>query len=178
MPPRLVPIKMLGATKKKLDEWEKEGIIVPISYNDHITFVSALNPVEKEHGKEANETLDADDIRITVDCRNVNKAIINERITLLPDQQQIEYDLNNAQLFSMIDVRNAFSTLSLSKDATTLFTFSTPWGLYRLVRFVQGVSISSEAYQSFIIEKFKDIQFVKCCIDDFLIYGKPDSDSH
>lgn len=121
-----------------------------------MTFVSALNPVEKSHGKKTNEPLKANDIRLTIDCRNVNKAIVRENCTMLPDQRQIEYDLENARVFSKEDVRDAFSTLKLSPESSQLFTFSTPWGLYRFNRLVQGVNTSSEHYHDFMTDQFKD----------------------
>jgi len=58
-----------------------------------------------------------------------------------------------------------------------LFTFSTPWGLYRLKRLVQGVSVASDIYQEFIERNFGHIANTKRCVDDFLIYGKPDLDT-
>jgi hypothetical protein len=171
-PPQFIAMKMLNATKGKLDKWQNDDIVEPISYSNFITWISSLNPVEKEHGKPAGSILTADDIRITCNCKNVNKAILREPSSLLPNQQQIEYDLNGAIIFSKLDVRDAFSMLPLSEETKQLFTFSTPWGLYRLKRLVQGVCVSSEIYQQYMTENFKDIRFVKTCIDDFLIYGK------
>ena len=75
VPPQMVPIKMMNATKEKLMKWVEDGIIVPISYDEHVGFVSSLNPVEKEHGKENSEPLTKDDVRLTINCKNVNKAI-------------------------------------------------------------------------------------------------------
>jgi hypothetical protein len=171
-PPQFIAMKMLNATKAKLDKWQFDDIVEPISYSNFITWISSLNPVEKEHGKPAGSILTSEDIRITCNCKNVNKAIIREPSSLLPNQQQIEYDLNGAIIFSKLDVRDAFSMLPLNEETKQLFTFSTPWGLYRLKRLVQGVCVSSEIYQQYMTENFKDIRFVKTCIDDFLIYGK------
>ena len=169
VPPRMIPLKLLGGTKQQLDTWEKQNIIQKISYNDLVTYVSALNPIEKPSDDPNNPK-----VRLTLDCRQVNKAIIREGCTMLPDQHQIEYDLENAKIFSKIDIKDAFSTLQLDDEASMLFTFSTPWGLYRLNRLVQGVNVSSEVYHDFISNEFRDIEFVRTCIDDFLVYGKDD----
>lgn len=80
VPPQMVPIKMINATKTKLDKWVADGIIEPISYNEHVGFVSSLNPVEKEHGKEESEPLTKDDVRLTINCKNVNKAVFDRTV--------------------------------------------------------------------------------------------------
>ncbi len=176
-PPQFVALKMLNATKDKIDKWVNDGIMRPVKYGDFITWISSLNPVEKAHGKNKNEALTADDIRLTFNCKNLNKEIIREPCSALPDRKSIEYDLNGATIFSKIDIHDAFSTLPLDEETSLLFTFSTPWGLYRLNRLVQGVSVSSEIYQNYMCDNFKDIQFQKTCIDDFLIYGKTNENS-
>ena len=176
VPPQFIPLRMKNATKEKLDKWEADGIIRKVTQHDFITWISSLYPVEKATNKSPDEPLTAQDVRLTINCRNVNHAIIREPHTLLPDQRQVEYDLNGAQIYSKIDVKDAYSTLPLDDESSLLFTFSTPWGLYRLLRLVMGVTVSADVYQKYMTSNFQDIEFTKCFIDDFLIFGKPDAD--
>lgn len=173
MPAQRIPDRLLAPTKAKLDKWVEQGIIVPLTQEDKPTFISSINPVEKTNTKASNEQLTADDVRITLNCKNVNRAIIREQTTLLPDQSQIESNLGGAQLFSKVDIKDAFSTIPLSYQTSLLFTFSSPWGHYRLARLVQGVNVSSEIFHNYMVEHFRDIPGVKVCIDDFLVYCKP-----
>jgi len=69
---------MLRATKAKIDYWESRGILVSVKQKNFVTWISSLNPVEKAHGKEEDEVLTKDHIRLICNCKNVNKAIIRE----------------------------------------------------------------------------------------------------
>jgi hypothetical protein len=174
VPPQFIPMKLMKPAKAKLDKWVNDKIARKLKQGEDITWVSSLYPIEKDPSKTGE--LQPDDVRLVVNCRNVNKAITRENYMQLPDQRRIEYDLTNAQIFSKIDIRDAFSTLVLDDESSKLFTFTTPWGLYRLNRLVQGVSVSSEIFQEFIDLNFGHIPNTKRCVDDFLIYGKPDPD--
>ncbi len=77
VPPQRIPIKLQLATKAKLDQWVQDGIISPIKPGDKFEWVSSLNPVEKHPNSNKTE-LSKDDVRLTLNCKNVNKAIIRE----------------------------------------------------------------------------------------------------
>ncbi len=172
-PSQLIATHLLEPTKAKVDQWEHNNILVPIEYNDNITWVSSLNPVEKSHGKPENAILTADDIRLTCNFKNLNNAILTDVISVLPDQRQIKYDLTGALIFTKLDIRDAFSCLKFDEVTSNKMVFSTPWGLYKLKRLAQGINVASAIFQNFMTTKFKDIKNAKQCIDDTLIYGKP-----
>jgi hypothetical protein len=173
-PSQIIPTHMLAPTKEKVDQWQNYNILTPIEYSDEITWISSLNPVEKSHGKPEGSKLTVDDIRLTCNFRNLNNAIISEVVSVLPDQRQIKYDLNGSLIFSKLDIRDAFSCLKFDEETSKHMVFSTPWGLYKLNRLAQGINVASAIFQNFMVSKFKDIKGTKQCIDDSLIYGKPD----
>lgn len=174
-PPHHIANRMLKACKQKIETWQNKDIAEAVTYQDNITWISSLNPVEKANDKSKDQELGPDDIRLTIDLRNVNKCIIRDtHCTMLPDSKQIAYDLSNATVFSKLDVRDAFSTIPLDEESRQHFVFSTPFGLYRLKRLVQGMCNSSDIYHQYITDHFKDINLTKSCIDDFMVYGKPD----
>jgi hypothetical protein len=175
IPPQFIPLKLLEGTKTKLDKWVADGIARKVTNSEFITWISSLYPIEK-HNSTTIGPVQADDIRLTINCKSVNEAIIDDTAILLPDMQQVKYDLNNAKIFTKIDIRDAYSTLKLDEETSNLFTFSTPWGLYKLLRLIQGVKVSPAKFQEYMNSQFGDIKCVKCCIDDFLIYGKADPD--
>jgi hypothetical protein len=174
-PPQRIPNRLLDPTKQSVTKWQSCNICEPVTYQDDLTWISSLNPVEKSNTKSAHEKLNANDVRLTINLKKVNKHIIRDtHCTLLPDSKQIAFDLANATVFSKLDVRDAFSTIPLDDDSAKHFVFSTPFGLFRLKRLVQGMSNSSDIYHQYMTDHFRDIDLTKSCIDDFLIYGKPD----
>jgi len=178
VPSRKIPLHLMRPVKEKLDNWCKQRIAEPLPPGTTVTWCSALNPIEKESAKHKHpDQLTADDVRITLDMRNVNKAILHKPRGPMPNQDSIRYDLNNALVFSKIDIKDAFSTIDLHPDSLHLTVFSTPWGLYRLLRLSQGTNVCSEEYQDIIASLFAHCQYTKKNIDDMLAYGKPD-DAH
>jgi len=174
-PPQQIPNRLLKPTKHHIERWLNKQISEPVSYQDEITWISSLNPVEKSNCKGPNEELGPEDVRLTVNLKNVNKYINrNTNCTLLPDSRQIAIDLENSSVFSKLDVRDAFSTIPLDQESSKHFVFSTPFGLFRLKRLVQGLCTSSDIYHQYITDHFRDIELTKSCIDDYLVYGKPD----
>jgi hypothetical protein len=174
-PPQRIPNRLLAPTKQSVERWQSQNICAPVTYQDNITWISSLNPIEKSNNKGAHDILGPENVRLTINLKNVNKHIIrNTNCTLLPDSKQIAFDLANSIVFSKLDVRDAFSTIPLDEESSKHFAFSTPFGLFKLKRLVQGMCNSSDIYHQYMTDHFRDIELTKSCIDDFLIYGKPE----
>ncbi|CAC5425645.1 unnamed protein product [Mytilus coruscus] len=90
-----------------------------------------------------------DEIRLCVDMREANKAIIRER-HLLPTVEELIHDLNNASIFSKIDLRSGYHQLELDEPSRYITTFSTHIGLFRYKRLSFGISSASEIFQETI----------------------------
>ncbi|CAB4028566.1 Transposon Ty3-I Gag-Pol poly [Paramuricea clavata] len=73
------------------------------------------------------------DVRICVDMRAVNKAIQRER-HITPTIDDVIADLNDAKVFSKLDLNQGYHQLELSEESRYVTTFSTQVGLRRYKR--------------------------------------------
>ncbi|CAC5416418.1 unnamed protein product [Mytilus coruscus] len=112
-----------------------------------------------------------DEIRLCVDMREANKAIIRER-HLLPTVEELIHDLNNASIFSKIDLRSGYHQLELDEPSRYITTFSTHIGLFRYKRLNFDISSASEIFQETIRSVIQNVQNTTNISDDIIIYGK------
>ena len=112
-----------------------------------------------------------DKVRICVDMRQANKAILRER-HVTPTLQDIIHDLNGATIFSKLDLNSAYHQLELHPDSRAITNFSTNVGLFRYKRLLFGVSSSSEVFQHTISQVLNGIPGVNNISDDIIVYGK------
>ena len=103
---------------KKLDELEKSDIIEKV--NEPSQWVSHVVVVPKGQGS---------DIRLCVDMRQANKAIIRERFPI-PTVDEVLQDLNESKVFSRIDIKMAIHQIELKSESREITTFMTHKGLY------------------------------------------------
>ena len=91
--PRRVPFHVRRKVEAKLDELQRLDIIEPV--NGPTPWVSPLVIVPKLNGE----------VRICVDMRRVNTAVIRERYPI-PTVEEILQDLTGARVFSKLDLTN------------------------------------------------------------------------
>ena len=73
------------------------------------------------------------EIRITIDSKKANKAIMRERHNT-PTIEDLAIELNGAKVLSKLDLRGGFHQLVLHPDSRDITTFRTPLGLKRYKR--------------------------------------------
>ena len=100
---RRLPFGLWDKVDEKLDELLDMGIIEEVPEATPMTWVSPLVVVPKVGGK---------DIRVCVDMRRANEAIIRERHPI-PTIEEVLYDLNGATVFSKIDLKSGFHQIKL-----------------------------------------------------------------
>ena len=100
-PVRRVPFHLRDKLGKKLDELEKSDIIEKV--NEPSQWVSPVVVVPR--GQES-------DIRLCVDMRQANKAIIRERFPI-PTVDEVLQDLNESKVFSRIDIKIGYHQIEL-----------------------------------------------------------------
>ena len=135
-PPSHVPVN-LHKVKLEFDRLKQRGVFEEVPVDDNTQFVSSLVPVPRcvEGSEEVG-------VRLTMDRRELNKNLDPVHHSV-PTVEQLKHDLNGAKLFSQIDLKDAFYQLPLDEESKRLTTFSTPWGLRRSTRLVQGATPSS-----------------------------------
>ena len=95
---RRLPFGLRDKVDDKLDELLDMRIIEEVPEATPTTWVSPLVVVLKADGK---------DIRVCVDMRRANEAIIRDRHPI-PTIEEVLYDPNRATVFSKIDLRWGF----------------------------------------------------------------------
>ena len=103
-------------------------------------------------------------IRANLDCRPLNKHMYQTH-------EPIRHELKGSNKFSTLDMVHSFHQFELEEKARKLFTFRTPWELYRLKRMVMGNSpASSEAHRRIrmVIQGCEGVLQIK---DDVLVHG-------
>ena len=112
-PVRRLPFGLREKVEKKLDELLEKEIIEEVS-NAPTTWLSLLVVVPKPDG----------DIRIYVDMRRANEAIVRE-IHLIPTIEEVLQDLSGSTVFSKLDLKWRFHQVELAEESREITTFVT-----------------------------------------------------
>ncbi|XP_053686407.1 uncharacterized protein K02A2.6-like [Sabethes cyaneus] len=157
-PLRRIPIPMESAVNKKLDELLMRDIIEVKS--GPATWVSPLVVAKKTNG----------DIRLCVDLRRVNQAVIRDRHPM-PIIDDILMRMGKGKLWSVLDIKDAFFLLELDSETRDVMTFITHRGLYRFKRLPFGLVSAPEIFQRAMDEILADCE--GCCwyLDDVVVEG-------
>ena len=159
-PHRRIPFHVRKQVEEKLDQLMKDDIIEraegPTSWISPIVVVPKPN--------------NSNEIRICVDMRALNRAIIRER-HVIPTTDNIIADLNGCKVFSKIDLNQRYHQFPLHEDSRNLTTFSTHVGLYRYKRLNFGLSCAAEIFQRKVGDAILGIQGVRNISDDIYIGG-------
>ena len=83
----------------------------------------------------------AEHIRLCVDMRKANAAIIPERIPILTVDEVLE-NLNGSAVSSKLDLCLGFHQIKLDGDSRDITTFATHDGLFRYKRLGFGVNLA------------------------------------
>ena len=169
-PPSRIPVNLYSKVKKELDRLIQQGVFEDVPVDDNTQFVSRLVPVPKRI-----EGSDEVGVRLTMDWRELNKNLDPVHHSV-PTVEQLRHDLNGAKLFSQIDLRDAFYQLPLDEESKRLTTFSTPWGLKRSTRLVQGAVPSSSICHETLRRDLQGISGALNIADNILVWGCGDSE--
>ena len=161
-PLRRIPLNYVERTKAAIDSMVKEDILEgPITAEEAGSFISNFVITSKN---------DNDDIRVTLDCQAVNKAIYQTHEPM-PTFDELRHKLHGSTRFSSLDMTNCYHQFEIEENARKLYTGRTPWGLYRYKRMVMGTSLASSEIQKRIREMIKDCKGVIHIKDDIVVHG-------
>ncbi len=160
-PHRRIPFHVRKKVEEKLLELQEADIIEPAE--GPTPWISPIVIVPKPNNP--------DEIRICIDMRAVNQAIIRER-HVIPTIDDIVADLNGCKVFSKIDLKQGYHQILLHPESRSLTTFSSHIGLWRYKRLNFGMSCSAEVFQKIISDIISGIEGVKNISDDIYIGGK------
>ena len=170
-PPSRIPVNLYPKVKAELERLESEGVFESVSVDDNTQSISRLIPVPKPI-----EGSDEVGVRITFDWRNLNKNLDKVHHST-PTIEELKARLVNAKVFSQVDLKDAFYQLPLDEASKRLTTFSTPWGLKRCTRLIQGAGPSSAICHETIRRDLEGISGSLNIADNILVWGCGDTES-
>ena len=132
-PVRRTPFSLRDKVKKKVEELVNMDIIEPVE--GPTPWVSPVVVVPKQN----------DEIRLCVDMRKANEAIIRERYPI-PTVDEVLQSLNQSTVFSKLDLKWGYHQLELHPDSRSITTFITHCGLFQYKRLMFGISSAPEIY--------------------------------
>lgn len=157
-----IPYSLRKKVGEQLDDLESQDIIEKV--NAPTPWVSPVIIVPKSNG----------DIRLCVDMRQANAAIIRERHPI-PTVDEILFNVNGSEVFSKLDLRSGYHQIELEESSREITTFVTYEGLYRYKRLMFGISSAPEKYQQVISQVFHDCEGVQNISDEIVIHGRDKS---
>lgn len=165
IPPYPIPVHLQEMTRLKLIQMEKDGVIERVA--GPLKWVSPIHVVPKFDPKTKLVTA----VRVTSNNKALNKAIIHQK-RYMPSIRDLTFELNGMNVFSKIDIKDAFNQCSISEDSRNFTAFSTQWGTFRYCRLNMGLAIASELFQQIMTEKLKLIPHQRLATDDIIVYGR------
>ena len=117
-PVRRNPFSIRDKVKEKIEELVAMDIIEPVE--GPTPWVSPVVMVPKQN----------DEIRLCVDIRRANEAIIRKRYPITTVDEVLQ-NLNQSTVFSKLDLMWGYHQLEPHPDCRSITTFTTHRGLYR-----------------------------------------------
>ena len=111
-----------------------------------------------------------DKIRICIDPKDLNRAIMREHFPLKTIDDVLA-NMPNAKYFSKLDAVSGFWQIQLDDRSSKLCTFNTPFGRYRFTRMPFGIKSAPEVFQNIMSQMVEDIEGAESIIDDILVWG-------
>ncbi len=128
--PRPVPAALGDAVKAKLAEMEEEGIIEKIPPGTPTPWCAPMHIVLKKSRSQNDGPVTKDDIRITIDPQDLNKALLREYHPINTIDQVIT-QTHGSTLYTKLDARQGFFQLFLDEQSSLLTVFNMPYGWYK-----------------------------------------------
>ena len=157
-PARPVPYALRSKVDNEFDRLEREGVIHKVELAE---WASPIVVVKKKNG----------DVRLCADFKvSINKYIDPQQHPI-PSPTDLLSTLSGGQLFTKLDLRQAYTQLPLSSESQKYCVISTHRGLYAYTRLPFGVSSAPAIWQRVVEQIVAGIPGVFCYFDDLLISG-------
>ncbi|XP_040357348.1 uncharacterized protein K02A2.6 [Ixodes scapularis] len=89
----------------------------------------------------------------------------------MPTLEDVAPHLHGAKFFSTLDASSGFWQIKLSEASSHICTMSTPYGRYRFLRMLFGISTAPEVFQRAMHGVLEGLKNVAVVMDDILVWG-------
>ena len=111
------------------------------------------------------------DIRMCIDLRKVNQAVIREKYPITTMQEMLA-ELNGAKVSSKLDLKQGFFQLELETESRDITTFETHVCLFRMKRLSMGTSCAPDIFHYTIQKVLTGLPGVLNMADEMVVFGK------
>lgn len=162
-PLRRVPMAIEALVENKLKEALQRDIIEPVE--EYSAWISPIVVTFKANG----------DIRICVDMRRANEAILRENYPL-PTFDSILTKIRTAKYFSRLDLEWAYHQIELDEESRPITTVITHKGMFRYKRLMFGVTSAPEIFQRIFENILAHCKNSLNYLDDIIVYGSTEQE--
>ena len=156
--PRTIPYHLCDRANNALQEMIEQGVVEEHPTNKPSPWVSNVVFCEKDDGS----------LRVTVDAKNVNKAIQSSNLPI-PRQEDIKAKLAHKKFYSKLDFKSAFWQLELDEESRDLTVFQMLGKLYRHTVLTMGFKPSQGELNAALVPLFAHISDVHVIHDDVVV---------
>ena len=155
---------MLENLREQLRQWQEDGVIEESTSE----FSSPLVPVKKKSGE----------IRWAVDYRALNSVLEGDSFPL-PNIAQLLDQAAGYEIYSTLDVSQAFLSIKIASSSRGYTSFVCPLGSFQFGRLPSGLKVSPQIYSRFIAAALKGLANgnISVYLDDVLL-GSNDAKEH
>ncbi|PIK59947.1 hypothetical protein BSL78_03102 [Apostichopus japonicus] len=162
-PPRRCPIHIKDVIKKELDDMVQLNVITPVT--DPTSWVSSLAYSQKANGQW----------RICLDPKDLNRAIKRSNHHT-PTLEEITHKFAGSTVFSKLDARHGYWSISLDKESSYLTTFNSPFGRFRFLRLPFGLCVSQDILQQRMDQILEKCPGTVGIADDIGVFGSTEAE--
>ncbi|GFW40241.1 retrovirus-related Pol polyprotein from transposon opus [Trichonephila clavipes] len=158
--PRPLAFAERQEVNKQIEECLNEGIIRPSSSE----YASPIVMVKKKDGSS----------RMCIDYRKLNQKLVKDKFPL-PIIEDVLDTLQEAKVYSTLDLRNGFFHVDVDEDCRKYTSFIVPDGQFEFNKVPFGLSTSPGVFQRYVSSIFRDLTrkgIVISYLDDLVIPAK------
>ena len=108
---------------------------------------------------------------VCIDPQHLNRALKRSHYPL-PVIEDILPELNDVKVFSKADLKDGFLQIQLDEESSKLTTFQTPWGRYRYLPMLFGISPAPGYFQRKLAQNLEGLNGAYKIAYDVLITGR------
>ena len=160
---RTVPFHFRQMVEDALDTLVDDGVISPVDYSE---WAAPIVPVLKANKKT---------MRICADFKYVNRFLEVDQYPL-PKVDELLSVIGKGQIFSKIDLKDAYLQVPVDEEAQKVLVVNTPKGLFKYNRLPFGLASSPAVFQRFMVQLMTNIPGVAVFLDDILVSGSTEKE--